>query len=160
LREVVPDLAVPEEIAWLDAAELADDDGLVAVPGAARLLTMLAAVPWAVVTSAGPELAQRRLAAARLPVPPVLVSSADVERGKPAPDGYLLAAQRLAVSAARAVVFEDAPPGVLAGREAGAVVVGIATTHSPAQLAGTVFVIPDLTRIVIKRTTDGWQITT
>jgi sugar-phosphatase len=67
LQAVVPHLAVPEELAWLEAAELADDEGLVAVPGAGRLLAALLGVPWAVVTSAGPELARRRLAAAGLP---------------------------------------------------------------------------------------------
>ena len=95
LQEVAPHLATTEEVAWLDAAELADYEGLVAVPGAARLLAALAGIPWAVVTSAGPELARRRLGAAGLPLPPVLVSSDDVAHGKPAPDAYLLAAERL-----------------------------------------------------------------
>ena len=73
LKDVAPHLAVPEEVAWLDAVELADYEGLVAVPGAVRLLAALAGVPWAVVTSAGLELARRRLAAAGLALPPVLV---------------------------------------------------------------------------------------
>ena len=59
---------------------------------AATVSPLSPGVPWAVVTSAGPELARRRLAAAGLALPPVLVSSNDVTRGKPAPDGYLLAA--------------------------------------------------------------------
>ncbi len=150
LRDVVPHLAAPEEIAWLDAAELEDYDGLVAVRGAARLLAALGGVPWAVVTSAGPELARRRLAAAGLPFPPVLVSSKEVAQGKPAPDGYLLAAERLAVTPERAVVFEDAPVGIVAGRAAGCAVIGVATTYPPAQLADAAFVVADLTSVIVE----------
>jgi sugar-phosphatase len=158
LREVVPHLATSEEVAWLDAAELADSVRLVAVPGAARLLATLSGIPWAVVTSAGRELARRRLAGAGLPLPPVLVSSDDVARGKPAPDGYLLAAERLLVAAGQAIVLEDALAGVAAARAAGSTVIGIATTHTPAQLAGAAFVVPDLTPVTIERTATRWRV--
>jgi HAD superfamily hydrolase (TIGR01509 family) len=43
----------------------------------------------------------------------------DVTRGKPAPDLFLLAAERIGVEPARCVVFEDAPPGVAAAAAAG-----------------------------------------
>jgi beta-phosphoglucomutase-like phosphatase (HAD superfamily) len=49
-----------------------------------------------VVTSGGRALAQTRLAFTGLPVPAVFVTADDVRSGKPAPDGYLLAAARLA----------------------------------------------------------------
>jgi sugar-phosphatase len=157
LSHVVPHLATPEEVAWLDAAELADQDGLVAVPGAARLLATLGRVPWAVVTSAGPQLARRRLIGAGLP-PPVLVSSTEVTRGKPAPDGYLLAAEQLRVSPTQAIVFEDAPAGIAAGLAAGTVVIGVTTTHSAVQLEGAAFTVADLTAIAIERIADRWRI--
>jgi sugar-phosphatase len=158
LEHVVPHLATADEVAWLEAAELADEEGLVAVPGAAALLATLAGVPWAVVTSAGPQLARRRLTAAGLPLPPVLVSSSDVTRGKPTPDGYLAAAERLVVSPAQAVVFEDAPAGVAAALAAGSTVIGIATTHPAAQLEGAAFVLPDLAPIAVERDGDRWRI--
>lgn len=155
---MAPHLAVPEELAWLEAAELADHEGLVPVAGAEQLLTMLAEVPWAVVTSAGPVLARRRLTMAGLPIPRVLVTGEDVTSGKPAPDGYLLAAQRLGVAPSQAVVFEDTPPGIAAARSAGSHVIGVATTHAPAQLRGAAFVVPDLTSITVERDGDGWCI--
>ena len=49
----------------------------------------------------------------------------DYARGKPAPDGYLLAAQRLGVPPARCIVFEDSTAGVRSGLAAGMTVVGI-----------------------------------
>ena len=55
-------------------------------------------------------------------------------RGKPAPDGYLLAAKRLAVTPEQAVVFEDAPAGVVSGRAAGCAVIGVAAASAESAL--------------------------
>jgi len=77
----------------------------------------------------GLELALRRLGAAGLPIPSVLVTAEDVTRGKPAPDGYALAAERLGVAADACLVFEDAPAGILAAEAAGADVVVITAAH-------------------------------
>jgi HAD superfamily hydrolase (TIGR01509 family) len=49
----------------------------------------------------------------------------DYPRGKPAPDPYLMAIERLGVSAARSIAIEDATPGILAARAAGARVIGV-----------------------------------
>jgi len=50
---------------------------------------------------------------------PIIVTPEDVVRGKPAPDMFLLAAQKMGVAAERCLVFEDAEPGVEAARAAG-----------------------------------------
>lgn len=50
---------------------------------------------------------------------PVVVSADDVRKGKPAPDSFLLAAERMGVPAERCLVFEDAEPGIAAARAAG-----------------------------------------
>ena len=50
----------------------------------------------------------------------------DVERGKPFPDLYLLAAGTLRARPARCVVVEDSPTGIAAGRAAGMTVLGYA----------------------------------
>jgi HAD superfamily hydrolase (TIGR01509 family) len=65
-----------------------------------------------------------------------VVHGAEVERGKPAPDGWLLLARRLDLDPGRCVVIEDAPAGIAAGRAAGMAVAAVATTHRPAALAG------------------------
>jgi beta-phosphoglucomutase family hydrolase len=49
----------------------------------------------------------------------VIVTSEDVQRGKPEPDTFLLAAERMGVAPSECVVYEDAPSGLEAARRAG-----------------------------------------
>jgi beta-phosphoglucomutase len=57
-----------------------------------------------------------------------VVGAADVARGKPHPDVFLKAAEKLGVAPADCIVFEDAPMGVEAARRAGMKTVVITTT--------------------------------
>lgn len=155
LQEVAPQLAVDAEVDWLDSAEVRDVAGLVEVPGARRLLASLPTDAWAIVTSCHLLLAERRLRAAGIPFPDVIVTSENVSAGKPAPEGYLLGAKRLGRAPDQCVVFEDAPPGVAAGRAAGARVVGVSTTHRPSQLHGVETVIPDFAAVSARKAVNG-----
>ena len=98
---------------------------MTALPGAADLLAQWPHDRLAIVTSGTRDLASARLGAAGLPVPRVLVSAERVSRGKPDPEGYLLAARELAAEPSECVVLKDAPAGVRAGVAAGMRVVGI-----------------------------------
>lgn len=118
--------------------EYEDTEGIVEIPGAGDLLRALQPNRWAVVTSADRALAQRRLAAAGLPAPQLLISAEDVARGKPAPDGFELAARRMEFDARFSVVFEDAPAGIEAGIAAGAKVVAVGYASTAAGLGETV----------------------
>lgn len=61
------------------------------------------------------------------------VTGDEVQRGKPAPDLFLLAAERIGVDSAECVVFEDAPNGVIAAKAAGMRVAAVpATGHATA----------------------------
>lgn len=133
-RYALPDADMTAEAERIAAEAAAETDGLVPVPGAAALVRALPAESWAVVTSAGRALADRWMRAAGLPLPSVLVAAEDVAAGKPDPEGYLLAMARLGCRAADAVVFEDAKPGLAAGRAAGARVIAVATTLGGADL--------------------------
>ncbi len=103
-----------------------DLDDVHALPGAAHLLATLDRLhlPWAVVTSADRRLAKARLTAAGIE-PALLVTIEDSARGKPYPDPYLVAAQRLGVDPARCLVVEDSQPGIDAGHAAGATVAAL-----------------------------------
>lgn len=66
----------------------------------------------------------------------VVVSSDEVDHGKPAPDVYLEVARRLAVDPARCLVVEDSRNGVLAGKAAGMTVV-LVPNHAVPPAPGT-----------------------
>jgi HAD superfamily hydrolase (TIGR01509 family) len=129
IRAVAPHLDAHAEATVIEREQIEEVDGLRALPGARELIASLPAGRFAVVTSASRALAESRLRAAGLPVPDVLVSSEDVENGKPDPAGYLRAACLLGVDPAHSVVLEDAPAGVDAGVAAGMTVIGVLTTN-------------------------------
>ncbi|MBV9653711.1 MAG: HAD-IA family hydrolase [Acetobacteraceae bacterium] len=109
--------------------EIVDVAGIDPIPGAPAFLSSLPAGRWGVVTSATLPLAKARLQAAGLPLPAMLITAEEVTRGKPAPDGYLLAAERLGCRAADLCVFEDAAAGIQSAEAAGAAVAVITATH-------------------------------
>jgi beta-phosphoglucomutase-like phosphatase (HAD superfamily) len=150
---------------------------VLAVPGIAQVLDALAArgVPYAVASGADRSkmrvtlgttglLARFESAAAALiaaappgtnghgvsPVPGSRLYGADmVERPKPAPDVYLLAARALGVDPARCLVVEDTPTGTTAGVAAGATVFGYCAHTEPRGLlaAGAAAVFDDMHRL-------------
>lgn len=130
-RFATPGMDINAEAAWLNAAELEDVDGVVPIAGILDLIAGLAPDDWAIVTSAPRNLAEVRLRAIGLPVPAVFVTAEDVTEGKPDPQGFRLAAERLGVAVADCLVFEDSPAGVAAGKAAGAAV-AIVGPHVPA----------------------------
>jgi len=74
-----------------------------------------------------------------------MVDGSQVQRGKPAPDVFLIGAQRLDVPPAACAVIEDAPVGIRAAVAAGMLPVAVETTHPRADLleAGAAFVFAE-----------------
>jgi sugar-phosphatase len=128
-RLALPGVDAEAEAAWITEAEIEDVEGIVEVASAANFLKSLPANQWAIVTSAPKTLAQRRMAAAGIPEPEVMVTAEDVSAGKPDPGGYRLAARRLGVEVTDCLVFEDAAVGILAAEAAGADLVVMTSTH-------------------------------
>ena len=136
VRLIAPHLDADAEVQILLARELADADGVLAAPGAARLLAALPPSSWAIVTSGTRAIATARLRRAQLPIPDVLVSADDVAAGKPHPEGYLRAAARLGARPERCIVVEDAEAGVAAGRAANMTVIGVTACAATLERAG------------------------
>ncbi|KGU25730.1 HAD hydrolase, family IA [Candida albicans P57055] len=114
--------------------------------------------PWAIVTSANPKLAGFWLDKLFHGVkkPDVFITASDVSKGKPDPEGYCTAFERLKKvynlnGSAKGVVFEDAPAGIKAGVNGGFTVVGIASTFPKEVLlqAGATYVVEDFTKVKI-----------
>lgn len=134
------------------AAETAETDGVVAIPGAADLLTALGGLPHALVTSAILPLAQARMDAAGLPIPEVAVTAEDVSRSKPDPEAFLTAARLLGVEPRDCIVVEDSANGIAAGLAAGMRVIGVGR-HAAA--AGPTWTVPDVSGIHVSAGGDG-----
>ncbi|MGN8277059.1 HAD family hydrolase [Pseudomonas sp. SMN5] len=129
-RQQLPGVDAEAEAAQITREEIEDVEGVVPVPGALAFLQSLPPRQWAIVTSAPMALALRRMEAAGIPRPAVMVTAEDVSDGKPNPACYRLAAERLQVTPGECLVFEDALAGVQAGEAAGANLMVVTATHS------------------------------
>lgn len=63
-----------------------------------------------------------------------IITSEDVQYGKPSPEGYNLSLEKLNVSSHQAIAFEDSPYGIEAAQKAGISVIALDTSHSRHQL--------------------------
>ncbi|MFF6781707.1 HAD-IA family hydrolase [Streptomyces sp. NPDC012510] len=111
------------------------------VPGAAAVLEKLVAddVPYCVASSGSHErirVGHRKTGLDRWFGDGRVFSSQDVGRGKPAPDLFLHAAERMGVAPERCAVVEDSPLGVRAGLAAGMDVYGFTAMTPAEKLAG------------------------
>ncbi len=98
------------------------DAGLPLKTGVLDLLALLKArgIPRAVVTSTRrPRALQKLESTGLLPHFDDVITGNEVQHSKPAPDIYLLAAQRLGVAPSHCIVLEDSVPGVRAALAAG-----------------------------------------
>jgi beta-phosphoglucomutase len=137
-----------------------------AMPGAAELVAALHRAGFGVAVGSSAPRENVDLGLDRLGVRDrfaAVVSGSDVQRGKPDPQIFLLAAQRLGVPPARCVVIEDAPVGIAAAAAAGMACVGLASTGrtretlSRAQLVVDALteLSPEVLRQVIERHATG-----
>jgi beta-phosphoglucomutase family hydrolase len=133
-------------------------DAIEPLPGARELVTFLReqAIGAAVVTSTPRENLEMILQAIRLAGAfGVLVTAEDVARGKPDPEGFLLAARRLVVQPEACVVIEDAPAGLEAAKAAGMRAVGVTTTHPAPDLGAADLVVESLAEEAVRMFVSG-----
>ena len=128
-RQALPGVDAQAEARGITEAEVEDVEGVLAIPGAVAFLQSLPAHRWAVVTSAPKALALRRMHAAGLVPPAVMITAEDVASGKPDPACCWWGGQRLGVPIGECLVFEGAAVGFGAGEAAGADVLVVTSAH-------------------------------
>ncbi|MEM9226407.1 MAG: HAD family phosphatase [Verrucomicrobiota bacterium] len=134
----------PEEIARLDARkealyrEVLRQRGIAPLPGVRELLVELqaAGIPCSVGSSTSRENIEMIMQITGLTgYFSAIASAEDVHHGKPDPEVFQVAAQKINRDPENCVVFEDALHGIEAGLSAGCKVVGVGTTHPFAELS-------------------------
>lgn len=139
--------------------EILSRDGIAPYPASQATLDLLAAarVPTGIVSSSKNAVSVLTAAGLgdRFDVVVDGVVAADLDlAGKPAPDGYLLGAERLGVEPTQAVVVEDAVSGVAAGASGSfAVTIGVdrGAGHATLLEHGATFVVDDLEELLPSR---------
>jgi mannitol-1-/sugar-/sorbitol-6-phosphatase len=134
IRELLPNADHDAEDREVERGEIEDVEDVIPLPGALELLQALPQDRWTIATSCTRRLAEVRIRAAGLPVPKHMITSTDVQRGKPDPEPYIKAAKILGLVPADCIVMEDAPAGIRAGKAAGARVLALRTTAPDAEL--------------------------
>lgn len=155
---VAPHLAAKEEVARLAASESTQTAGVYQIPGARDFLASLPA-QWAIVTSGIRSVATLRIRHTKLPFPPVLVCADEITAGKPDPEGYLTAANRLRVEPAECVVVEDAPPGIEAARRAGMRAIAVLGTYPSSALAKADTIVESVASLSVHLNEGAMEIT-
>lgn len=138
--------------------ELLKRDGVTPLPGAQELLAALqfAGIPCAVGSSTHRENIETIFSMTGLgKYFLAVVTSEDIRHGKPAPDVFLMAADRIGVAPENCVVFEDALVGIAAAKAAGMKCIAVATTNPIDVIAHADEAVASLEQVdldVVKRT--------
>jgi sugar-phosphatase len=155
MRRVAPHLDVEAEAQRFMESEAADTEDIYALPGATELLAMIPVGDWIVVTSANRPLAKVRMQSAGLPLPEMMVTAEDVQRGKPDPEPYLLGAEKINTTVEGGIVIEDSPAGIWAAKAAGLRVIAVVTTHKKEELTQADFIVENLSQLHVQADQKG-----
>jgi sugar-phosphatase len=153
VASLLPGLSNPEVATHVEQVRLAEQkqtSQVVARPGAAALLARLPPDRWAIVTSNDHLVAEARLRAAGLPMPRVLLSADEIERGKPDPQGLFRAASLLGVPVAEVVAIDDSPVGITSARAAGMPSIAVRFKHDDASLAAADAIVDNVGCLAVR----------
>ncbi len=148
-----PDMS-PAEMTHVDQIkemryrEIIEAQGIELLPGAAAWIERFKAAGWkqAVASSAPPENVATIAHVLHFNGTfEALISGADAPRGKPEPDIFLTAAERLSMPPRNCLVIEDAATGIEAAHRAGMKAIGVLNTHPHLEADVVVPSLQDLT---------------
>ena len=120
------------------------------LPGAIRLIRSLSEHGFKIALASSAPIENIRLVTQGLGIEncfQAIVTGRDVAEGKPSPQGFLLAAQKLGVEPRNCVVIEDAIAGVAACKRAGAHCIAVTNTHPRESLAEADLIVDTLEEV-------------
>lgn len=141
-------IATEKEISFRESAR----GNLKPLPGAIELLRSLREHGFSQALGSSAPIENIRLVTQQLGIEgffPVIVSGRDVKEGKPSPQGFLLAAEKLGTAPRDCVVIEDATAGVTAAKRAGMRCIAVTNTSPKAKLANADLVVDTLEKVTI-----------
>jgi len=163
-ESIIPDLlgwtSAPVEVRLLSLRkeaiyrEVVREQGMTALPGVESWLQLMreAKIPCVIASSTHRENITTTLEVLGLgDFFAAIISAEDVKRGKPDPEVFLSAAQRIGVEPQDAIVFEDALVGIAAAKAAGMRVVAVATTEPKEKLAHADCVVNRLDELSVEQ---------
>jgi beta-phosphoglucomutase family hydrolase len=122
------------------------------LPGAIELLRSLREHGFSQALGSSAPIENIRLVTRQLGIEgffPVIVSGKEVAEGKPSPQGFLLAAEKLGIAPQDCVVIEDATAGVTAAKRAGMHCIAVTNTSPKSKLAKADLVVDTLEKVTI-----------
>lgn len=140
--------------------EIIAREGITPLPGVKSLLQILneKAVPCSVASSTHRENIEVIFDAIGLrPYFQAVVTAEDVSHGKPDPEVFLKAAEKIGREPQNCVVFEDAHVGIEAGLAAGAKVIAVATTNGISELGAADMAVHSLQEVSWERFSELFQ---
>ncbi|MGO1117090.1 HAD-IA family hydrolase [Rhodovibrionaceae bacterium A322] len=148
------ELAAPHLDAQAEAQKLVeiesnDTEGLSVYPGVLELVAQLPRDRWAIYTSGTDSIATTRLNFAGIDLPEVFLTADRVKNGKPAPDGYVMAAEQMGFAPENCLVLEDSPAGILAANAGGLASLAIGTTHKKEELAAADYWVESFAQLTL-----------
>ena len=120
------------------------------LPGAIKLIKSLKELGFGVALASSSPIENIRLITRGLDIEDffqAIVAGREVKEGKPSPQGFLLAAQKLGAEPENCIVIEDAPAGITAAKRAGMHCLAVTTTHPRHSLTEADLVVDTLEEV-------------
>ncbi|KAI7897721.1 HAD-like domain-containing protein [Cokeromyces recurvatus] len=157
IQRWVPVLANDKYVNEFESKLAKETEGVIILPGVMDLLSQISEEDWTVNTAGTHMMATTRLSQFNIKVPKEMATGDKLTKGKPDPEGYLLAAKLLHKDPKDCIVFEDADAGVRAAIAAGMKCIACLTTHTYEQLkeAGATVIVDRLDSVHIEKQEDG-----
>jgi len=117
------------------------------LPGAVKLIKSLEQQGFSAALASSAPIENIQLVMQELGIEdafPAIVSGREVKEGKPSPQGFRLAAQKLGVEPENCIVIEDAPAGITAAKRAGMHCLAVTNTHPKSSLAEADIIVDTL----------------